>query len=62
MNTNNTTVPEFIQPKFKCFCGCLINYGSVKKHWKSEKHRIYSKARLFDEFQLSQLNSSTDTP
>ena len=33
---NSNPVPDFIQPKFKCFCGCLINYGSVKKHWKSD--------------------------
>jgi hypothetical protein len=59
---NSNPVPDFIQPKYKCFCGCLINYGSVKKHWKSEKHRIHCKARLYDEFHLNELNPCPETP
>lgn len=63
MNNNSINLtPQFIQPKFTCFCGCKINYGSVRKHWKSEKHKIYTKARLYDEFQLSALNPAPDTP
>jgi len=53
---------NFIQPKFKCFCGCKLNYASVNKHLKSEKHKIYVKAKMFDELQTQLSNSTTHTP
>ena len=30
-NYINSITSAMIQPKFTCFCGCKINYGSVKK-------------------------------
>ena len=41
------------QPKYHCFCGCVLNYASVKKHLKS--------AKLFDTLQ-EKLNSTSHTP
>jgi hypothetical protein len=52
---------NIIQPKYHCFCGCVLNYASVKKHLKSEKHKIYVKAKLFDTLQ-EKLNSTSHTP
>jgi hypothetical protein len=60
-NYINNITSEMIQPKYTCFCGCKMNYGSVKKHLRSEKHKILVKGKLFDDL-LVKLNPTTNTP
>jgi len=54
------TIPNVIEPKYICFCGCKLSYSSVRKHFKSQKHKLLVKSKLFDEL-LVQLNSSSHT-
>ncbi len=59
-NLTSNITSSIIQPKFTCFCGCKLNYSSVKKHLRSNKHKILVKAKLFDELQ-TQLNPTPHT-
>ena len=59
-NYINTITSNIIQPKYTCFCGSKLNYSSVKKHLRSNKHKILVKAKLFDELN-SQLNPTSHT-
>lgn len=59
-NLTSNITSSIIEPKFTCFCGCKLNYSSVKKHLRSNKHKILVKAKLFDELQ-TQLNSAPHT-
>ncbi len=54
------TIPNVIEPKYICFCGCKLSYSSVRKHFKSQKHKLLVKSKLFDDL-LVQLNPGTDT-
>ena len=60
-NYINTITSNIIQPKYTCFCGSKLNYSSVKKHLKSEKHKLLVKSKLFDDL-VVKLNSTSHTP
>ena len=51
-NINNIILNNIEYPKYKCACGSNILYCSIKKHLKSEKHKIYLKAKLYDDLLL----------
>ena len=60
-NYINSITSSIIQPKYTCFCGCKLNYSSVKKHLRSDKHKILVKAKLFDELNSQLSNPTSNT-
>ena len=59
-NYINNIASNIIQPKYSCFCGCKMNYSSIKKHLRSNKHKMLVKAKLFDDL-IVKLNPGTET-
>ena len=59
-NYINNIASNIIQPQYSCFCGCKMNYSSIKKHLRSNKHKMLVKAKLFDDL-IVKLNPGTET-